>query len=110
MTPSQARDKAAAICRYMSADNPEQVTISDDGEMIAIIFQIIPDVITPWRKAIELSTSIATPAAFTALLTGWKMGVLADIAEDKPSPIVRAACEHYGYERVLKALKPPSVH
>lgn len=110
MTPSQARSKAAEICRFMSQDNPEQAVISDDGSMIGIIFQVIPDVQTPWRKAIELSSDIATPHAFSTLLTGWKMGVLADIAEDNPSPVVRAAFEHYGYDRVMKALKPPATH
>lgn len=110
MTRSEARDRANSICRYLSQHNPEQVVITDDGEMISIVFTIIPDADLPWFKAVELASDIATPHAFETLLTGWKMGVLGDIAEDKPSPVVRAAIEKFGYERVLSALKPPRVH
>lgn len=110
MTRSEARGRANSICRYLSHYAPEQVILSDDGDMMAIVFAIIPDGDLPWLKAVELASDIATPHAFETLLTGWKMGVLGDIAEGKPSPVVRAAIEKFGYPRVMAALKPPKVH
>jgi len=110
MTRTEAKAKADAICRYLSAENPEQVIVSDDGDMIAIVFAIIPDSSAPWLKAVEVDASVATPQIVETLLTAWKMDKLADIAEDKVPLVMQAAIARYGYEVVLKALKPRQVH
>lgn len=110
MTRSEAKAKADSICRYLSAENPEQVIVSDDGGMIAIVFAVIPDAEWPWLKACECDAAVANPHVFETLLTGWKMDVLAQIANDEPSPVVRAAMAKYGYDKVLSVLKPRKVH
>jgi hypothetical protein len=110
VTRSEAKAKADTICRYLSAENPEQVVVSDDGEMIAIVFAIIPDAEWPWLRAVECDASTANPQVVETLLISWKMQVLGQIANDDPSPVVRAAISKHGYDRVLKALKPRQVH
>lgn len=110
MTRSEAKAKADTICRYLSAENPEQVVVSDDGDMIAIVFALIPDAEWPWLRAVECDATTASPQVIETLLTSFKMQKLADIANDEASPTLRAVISKHGYDRVLKALKPRQVH
>lgn len=110
MTRNEAKAKADSIARYLSHERPEQIIVDDYGDMISIVFTIIPDEVGPWNKAVEMDSSFASPKAFETMLIGWKMQVLGQIAEDQCSPVVRAAIAKFGYERVLSALKPRQVH
>lgn len=110
MTRNEAKAKADSIARYLSHERPEQIIVDDYGDMIALVFTLIPDDTHPWLKAIEIQSDSASPKVVETLLTAWKMQVLGQIAQDECSPVVRAAIAKFGYERVLSALKPKSVH
>lgn len=110
MTRNEAKAKADSIARYLSHERPEQIIVDDYGDMISIIFALIPDAEWPWLRAVECESVSASPHVFETLLAGFKMQKLADIANDNVSPTLRAVISKHGYERVLEALKPRKVH
>jgi hypothetical protein len=107
MTPHACRSKANQIARELSHLNPYQAVGAADGSTVSIVFTIIPsDDDKPWFKAVEVEADLATANLVQDMLDGWRMGVLMQIADDNPSPVVNAAMEKFGYERVLQAMRP----
>lgn len=105
MTPRAAQSKANAIARDLAHLSPFSAVGADDGSTVSIVFTILPAEDNPWFKAVTCDAAVASSRLVQDMLDGWRMSVLMQIADGDPSPVVMAAMQKFGADKVLGAMR-----
>jgi len=79
---------------------------TQDGDHMAIVFDVMGNDTTPWSKAIVCNKAVMDPKAIVALWNDWGAQVRRDIAMNCPSEAVQKAVQAYGFLAVITALNP----
>jgi hypothetical protein len=80
------------------------VSAREVGGMAVVGLEFMGGRAPTWLKAFEVPIRDATPAAVEAQIFQWQGKVLRDLAEGRPSPLVRRMIAEHGQDAVIGAM------
>lgn len=99
-----------SICRELLRRGFRVMSAKQDGDAVTVSFDFMGGRTPLWLKAVQVPADRATPDAISAEVRAWQGRVLTDIAQARPSPIVRRMIAEHGHAAVVAAMSAPHVH